>query len=520
MGGFFVMNFDNIKQPFVDLFPGDQSFNPQQRQTPGVLYSFVKATNFDNIQLLHFNQDLSQKIGLGSIQDDNDIQFLGGQYLPAHLNLYSTAYAGHQFGNWAGQLGDGRAILIGEVENSNIKTELQYKGAGATPYSRHADGRAVLRSSIREYLMSEAMFHLGVPTTRALSLVKSGEDVVRDMMYNGNPEYEDGAIVIRTAPTFLRFGHFELLASRNELETLKKLMDYTIEKYFPEVTSKDEPQKYIDWLNSIADKTIEMIVEWYRVGFVHGVMNTDNMSILGLTIDYGPFSFLDEYSLNFTPNTTDLPGRRYAFGKQGQIAQWNLWQLVNAVFPIIKDEKALQEILNNFGERFWKAHDEMMARKFGFDCFRVEDGPFFAEFQRIAERLSLDYTLFFNYLENLRLLKEDNFSVEEMSYLPIQDREVVLFQNFIHTYLDRISFNTISDEESIALMEKSNPKFVLRNYLLFECIEKVKNGDMTMFHQLWESLENPYKEIHPQFTGKRPDKFNSQPGCSTLSCSS
>ena len=514
------MKLNQIQQPFLVHFPGDHSFNPQQRQTPGFIYSLVKPESFHQTQLLHFNSQLSEEIGLGTIENSIDEDFLVAKFIPTHLQLYSTAYAGHQFGNWAGQLGDGRAILIGELDNGDFKTELQYKGAGATPYSRHADGRAVLRSSIREYLMSEAMFHLGVPTTRALSLSKTGEDVVRDMMYNGNPEYEDGAVIVRTAPSFLRFGHFELLSSRNELDVLKDLMDYTIHNYFPDITSNDDSEKYVQWIQTVVDLTIDMIVDWYRVGFVHGVMNTDNMSILGLTIDYGPFSFLDEYSLNFTPNTTDLPGRRYAFGKQGQIAQWNLWQLINAVFPIVNNEKALQDILNNFGDRFWNKHDEMMSKKFGFDEFRKEDGPFFVEFQRIAERLSLDYTLFFSYLENLRLQKDSNYSLRDISYLEITDSEEEMFELFINQYLERIKLNVISVEDSILLMKTTNPKFILRNYQLYECIEEVKHGKMTMFNDLWEALSNPYEIIHPKFHQKRPSKYNSEPGCSTLSCSS
>ncbi len=223
--------------------------------------------------------------------------------------------------------------------------------------------------------MSEAMFHLGVPTTRALSLAFTGEDVVRDIMYNGNPELEKGAVIIRTAASFIRFGHFELMSAQQEYKTLQDLTDFTIDHYFPEITSSGQ-QKYKDFFENICTRTADLMVEWFRVGFVHGVMNTDNMSILGLTIDYGPYSMMDEYDLNFTPNTTDLPGRRYAFGKQGQISQWNLWQLANALHPIIKDEKFLEDTLNRYGTYFWEAHDAMLCRKFGFDELRKDDEDF------------------------------------------------------------------------------------------------------------------------------------------------
>ena len=302
------MNLKNINQNFTQKFPGDFSENTMQRQTPEVLFCFIKPAEFDNTKLIDFNENLSVEIGLGALENDKD--FLVAQNLPSNVRTYATAYAGHQFGNWAGQLGDGRAIYAGEIINENHQTEIQWKGAGATPYSRHADGRAVLRSSIREYLMSEAMFHFGIPTTRALSITKTGEDVVRDMQYSGNPQKEQGAVVVRTAESFLRFGHFELLSARNQPALLKQLADYTIENFYPEVNSEKNHNKYLDWFQAVCDRTLKMIIHWYRVGFVHGVMNTDNMSILGLTIDYGPFSMMDGYDLEFTPNTTDLPGKR------------------------------------------------------------------------------------------------------------------------------------------------------------------------------------------------------------------
>ena len=217
------MNLDKITQQYLDKFPGDFSGNPMQRQTPKVLFSTTDIVEFQNTQLLVFNERLSEEIGLDKVENEEDLKFMNAERIPKNLKTYATAYAGHQFGNWAGQLGDGRAIFAGEIENSKgKKTELQWKGAGATPYSRHADGRAVLRSSVREYLMSEAMHHLGIPTTRGLSLSLSGEKVVRDMMYDGNPEYENGAVMMRTAESFLRFGHFELLSAQNEIETLQK----------------------------------------------------------------------------------------------------------------------------------------------------------------------------------------------------------------------------------------------------------------------------------------------------------
>lgn len=513
------MNIKRINQPFIKKFPGDFSNNPMQRNTPKVLFSTIKPAGFDHPQLIAFNEPLSEEIGLGKFEEKN-LDFLVGNNLPDNVQTYATAYAGHQFGNWAGQLGDGRAIIAGEItNNSGIRTEIQWKGAGATPYSRHADGRAVLRSSVREYLMSEAMYHLGVPTTRALSLAFTGEDVVRDIMYNGNPQLEKGAVVIRTAESFLRFGHFELISAQQEYKTLQDLLDFTIENYYPEITSSDT-QKYKDFFDAICTRTADLMVEWFRVGFVHGVMNTDNMSILGLTIDYGPYSMMDEYDLNFTPNTTDLPGRRYAFGKQGQISQWNLWQLANALHPIIKDEKFLENTLNRYGNYFWEAHDKMLCRKFGFDELRKDDEEFFTNWQGLMQELELDHTLFFNQLEKLTAdidLKE-HFST--ISYSFLNEEKLGKLKNFIKSYEARLSSNTTSREESLQIMAKSNPKFILRNYLLYECIEEISNGQTEMLNKLTKALKTPYEEVFSEFSTKRPSGYDDTAGCSTLSCSS
>ena len=511
------MNLKNINQNFTQKFPGDFSENTMQRQTPEVLFCFIKPAEFDNTKLIDFNENLSVEIGMGALENDKD--FLVAQNLPSNVRTYATAYAGHQFGNWAGQLGDGRAIYAGEIINENHQTEIQWKGAGATPYSRHADGRAVLRSSIREYLMSEAMFHLGIPTTRALSISKTGEDVIRDIQYSGNPQKEQGAVVVRTAESFLRFGHFELLSARNQTDLLKQLADYTIENFYPEVNSENNHNKYLDWFQAVCDRTLKMIIDWYRVGFVHGVMNTDNMSILGLTIDYGPFSMMDGYDLEFTPNTTDLPGKRYAFGKQGQISHWNLATLANAIFPLVNDADALEKILDNYGKKFWTDHDKMLANKFGLDEVLQEDERFFTDWQQLMQDLNLDYTLFFQSLEKPVLdIKIDDFS--NSFYRKLSESELSRLFNFIEKYQKRKHRNKISEQESLELMSKTNPKFILRNYLLFEAIQDAEQDNYERFFELKEALENPYENRFPQFNQKRPSKYDNQTGCSQLSCSS
>ena len=511
------MKINLITQKFTKLFPGDFSGSTMQRQTPDLMFCSVTPANFNDTELIDFNEKLSEEIGLGKLENDKD--FLAAQNLPENVQTYATAYAGHQFGNWAGQLGDGRAIYAGEIQNGKSQTEIQWKGAGATPYSRNADGRAVLRSSIREYLMSEAMYHLGVPTTRALSLSKTGEDVIRDIQYSGNPQKEPGAVVVRTAESFLRFGHFELLSARKQDDLLKQLADYTIGNFFPEIQSENNPKKYIDWFQAICDRTLKMIIDWYRVGFVHGVMNTDNMSVLGLTIDYGPYSMMDGYDLEFTPNTTDLPGRRYAFGKQGQIAHWNLATLANAIFSLINDAEVLEKILDDFGKQFWIQHDKMLADKFGFDEVSGEDEKFFTEWQQMMQDLNLDYSIFFQQLEiPVSDLKPEDFKAS--FYRNLTGDELKKLSDFIEKYQTRKLKNKISETESLELMSKTNPKFILRNYLLFEAIQDAEYGDYEMFFKLKKALENPYKNLYPEFNQKRPSKYDNQTGSSQLSCSS
>ena len=513
------MNLSKIQQPFTDQFPGDLSGNKMQRQTPKILFTKVETSEFPDPSLIHFNENLAKEIGLGTFEN-SDIQFLAAQDLPENIKTYATAYAGHQFGNWAGQLGDGRAIYAGEIKNYlGTSTELQWKGAGATPYSRSADGRAVLRSSVREYLMSEAMFHLNIPTTRALSLCFTGEMVNRDIMYNGNPAYEKGAVEMRTAESFLRFGHFELISSQKEIPLLTKLADFSILNYFPQIRSEGT-QKYKDLFENICKKTAELMVDWLRVGFVHGVMNTDNMSILGLTIDYGPYSMVDGFDLNFTPNTTDLPGRRYAFGRQAQVSQWNLWQLANALQPLIEDTEFLEKILEDYSSYFWEKHDEMMAKKFGFDEVLPEDDQFFIESQKLMTDLELDHTLFFQNLEKFAEGSILFLPLEEISYKILIDEDHQKVAEFLLKYSARSSKNLISKEESLALMKTHNPKFILRNYLLFECIEELNEGKNEKFNELWESLQDPYEEKFPKFSAKRPSIYDDVAGSSMLSCSS
>ncbi|MCP2044909.1 YdiU family protein [Pontibacter sp. HSC-36F09] len=509
------------RKEFVEAFAGDDSGTLTPRQTPGVLYSKAKPTPVEKVTLLAWSDALASDLGIAKPTEQQEIDILGGNRVTDTMYPYAACYAGHQFGNWAGQLGDGRAITLGEWEAPDGKTwELQLKGAGLTPYSRRADGRAVLRSSVREYLMSEAMYYLGIPTTRALSLVSTGEPVLRDMFYNGNAAYEPGAILMRAAPSFLRFGNFEMLNARKELDNLRQLVDWTISRYYPHITGE---KKVIDWFKEIVDRTAHLMVEWMRVGFVHGVMNTDNMSILGLTIDYGPYSFVDNYDLNFTPNTTDLPGRRYAFGKQPSIGYWNLGALAGALLPLT-DKDQLVATLETFKDVYWTAYYAMMGRKLGLDQVSQLDRDLISQFEKTLSELQPDMTIFYQLLIDLPLAVESEDAVADFFKRALYDdltaAQKTALYTLISNYLERLNTNKIKRSDSQEMMQKANPRFVLRNYLLHQAIEGLEKGDDTLFVKLQEAIKEPYSDKFDEFFQTRPEWASQKAGCSMLSCSS
>lgn len=511
-----------FKNEFVTNFDGDNSGSLQPRQTPGMLYSKALPTGVRKASLLAWSDELGTELEIEKPTEQKDIDILGGNLVTSSMQPYAACYAGHQFGNWAGQLGDGRAITLGELQTSGGQTwELQLKGAGRTAYSRRADGRAVLRSSVREYLMSEAMNYLGVPTTRALSLVSTGDMVMRDMFYDGNAEFEPGAIVMRVAPTFLRFGNFEMPSSRNEIDNLTKLVDWTIAKYYPHITGND---KILTWYKEVVDRTARLMVEWLRVGFVHGVMNTDNMSILGLTIDYGPYSFIDNYDPNFTPNTTDLPGRRYAFGRQASIGKWNLGCLGGAIAPLFTGTDELVKLLDTYDGVFWNGYYTMMANKTGLDESRPDDVKLFSSLEKTLQLTQADMTMFYQFLIELPAglnSKQEVFDhFKECFYKELSSEEVDAFFTVIQAYSKRIETNSTDRQETVKRMKASNPRFILRNYLLHQAIEDLNKGDDALFVKLQRAIKEPYSNRSDEFFVKRPSWATQKAGCSMLSCSS
>ncbi len=516
------LSFIQFKNDFVSTFAGDESGNLTPRQTPGLFYSKALPTAVKNVTLLAWSEDLAKELEIQKPTHQKEIDILGGNLVTSSMYPYAACYAGHQFGNWAGQLGDGRAITLGELQTSSRKVwELQLKGAGPTAYSRNADGRAVLRSSVREYLMSEAMYYLGVPTTRALSLVSTGELIMRDMFYDGNPEFEPGAIVMRVSPSFLRFGNFEMPAARGEVDNLRKLVDWTIDRYYPHITGED---KILAWYKEIVERTASLMVEWLRVGFVHGVMNTDNMSILGLTIDYGPYSFVDNYDPNFTPNTTDLPGRRYAFGRQASIAKWNLGCLGSAIAPLLQNTDELVKVLDGYDDFFASRFYLMMGNKLGLDEVKPDDNKLIGGLEKTLRMIKPDMTIFYQLLIDLPSDISDKQDVvdrfKESFYKELLQEEAQAFCNWMKAYVERINSNTITREGSIKRMKKANPHFILRNYLLHQAIEDLEKGDDKLFVKLREAMKEPYSSKYDEFFAKRPSWASQKAGCSMLSCSS
>lgn len=516
------LQFDNS---LPRALPRDPETKNRLRQVEGAIWSAVMPTPVSVPRVVVISADMLETLGL-SADDATTPEFaqvFSGNALLAGMEPHATNYGGHQFGSWAGQLGDGRAITLGEaVAPDGRHWELQLKGAGPTPYSRRADGRAVLRSSIREFLCGEAMHHLGIPTTRALSLIATGDEVVRDMLYDGHARPEPGAIVCRVAPSFLRFGHFELPSSRGDIELLRQLVDFTIERDFPHIEGEGEA-RCAAWFREIAERTARLMAEWMRVGFVHGVMNTDNMSILGLTIDYGPYGWIDDYDPDFTPNTTDAGGRRYRFGWQPRIALWNLQQLAAALSPLFADIAHLQEGLQAYGREFARADRDNIARKLGLsECDEVALA-LMRELQAWMHKSEVDMTIFFRSLSDhdadalVPELFADAFYDEAKG-----DAHAGELADWLQRYRQRVASDAFDAQTRCDTMRSANPKFILRNWLSQRVIEQAEAGDESGIAELLKVMRHPYDEQagRENFAAKRPDWARNKAGCSMLSCSS
>jgi uncharacterized protein YdiU (UPF0061 family) len=498
LAGLADLAFDNT---FVRELPGDPVLANIPRQVANACYTRVDPTPVAAPRLLAWSDALGELLG---VSKPSTAEVLAGNRVLPGMQPYAARYGGHQFGHWAGQLGDGRAITLAEVlATDGTRQELQLKGAGRTPYSRTADGRAVLRSSVREFVCSEAMHFLGVPTTRALSLVGSGEAVVRDMFYDGHPQPEPGAIVCRVAPSFVRFGNFQIL----EGDLLRQLADYVIRRHFP-------GHDYASWYQEVCRRTGTLMVDWMRLGFVHGVMNTDNMSILGLTIDYGPYGWLEGYDPHWTPNTTDAQGRRYAYGNQPAIAQWNLVRLAEALLPLMaKDE--LEKGLALYADTFNRGWSQALAQKLGLAALdQPGDDALTSELFSLLGEAETDFTIFFRSLATV--------SPQAPSVEPLRSAFYAQPAGGMAEWLRRYADRAIGETGRLERMNRANPKYVFRNYLAVQAIDALAQGDASVLERLMAVLARPYDEQpqHEDLAQRRPEWARARAGCSALSCSS
>ncbi|MGB3749846.1 MAG: YdiU family protein [Rhodanobacter sp.] len=518
----FNPRFDNA---FVRELPADPEQGAGLRQVEGALYSRVDPVPVAAPRVLAHSHEMAARLGFSEadVASAEFARVFGGNALLEGMQPWAANYGGHQFGHWAGQLGDGRAMSLGELVNAaGERWELQLKGAGQTPYSRGADGRAVLRSSVREFLCSEAMHHLGVPTTRALSLVGTGEQVVRDMFYDGHAAPEPGAIVCRAAPSFIRFGNFELRASRGDVALLRQLVDFTIRRDFPELSGQGETL-HAEWFAQVCERTATMIAHWMRVGFVHGVMNTDNMSILGLTIDYGPYGWVDNFDPDWTPNTTDAQRRRYRFGQQPDVAWWNLSRLAGALAPLFGDVAPLQTGLDRYADTYAAADRANIAAKLGLAECRDADVTLMQDLHGLMAAAEIDMTLWFRALADIDPRAPTLQPMDDAFYDEAKRREAEpALADWLTRYTARLADDPLAAWERRKRMQAANPKYVLRNYLAQQAIDQATAGDPAGIHELLDVMRHPYDDQpgREAFARRRPDWARHKAGCSMLSCSS
>ena len=444
------------------------------------------------------NEALRTELGWpAELFDDDHLQAFAGNALMAGSQPLATVYSGHQFGQWAGQLGDGRAIWLGEAASQQGPQEIQLKGAGRTPYSRGGDGRAVLRSSIREYLCSEAMHGLGIPTTRALCLVASPESVRRETL-------ETAAVVTRVAPSFLRFGHFEHFSALGDTDNLRKLADHAISNHLPECLERAtiwQGNVYAALLDVVQDRTARLLAQWQAVGFCHGVMNTDNMSLLGLTIDYGPFQFLDGFDPAHICNHSDHQGR-YAYGRQPNVAYWNLYCLAQALAPLIDDQELTLQVLEGYKTLFPRYLGDAMRAKLGLvgdlapESEREADWTLVEDVMQLMAAEKVDFTLFWRQLSQAVVLQSQATTLTDAGWSAVTD--LVLDRPRLLAWLARYTaragqghFGAMGQQ-----MLRTNPKFVLRNHLAEIAIRQAQAGDFSEIKTLYNLLKSPFDE-HP-----------------------
>ncbi|MCG2584693.1 YdiU family protein [Massilia sp. TS11] len=474
--------------------PDALRFNNRFASLPEHFYTRLNGSGLPDPYLVGVSPSAAQLLGLDPAQltAPESLAVLAGQRAPAAAAPLAAVYSGHQFGVWAGQLGDGRAILLGDVETPEGPMELQWKGAGLTPYSRMGDGRAVLRSSIREFLCSEAMHALGIPTTRALSVVGSDLGVVRESI-------ETAAVVIRMAPSFVRFGSFEHWYYGKHNAALRQLADHVIAHFYPELAEADNPYQAL--LAEVTRRTGKLIAQWQAVGFMHGVMNTDNMSILGQTLDYGPFGYMEAFDAHHICNHSDNSGR-YSYANQPRIGEWNCFALGQALVPLIGSVDATHAALEAYGPAYSTAMDELLHAKLGLKATLDQDEDFFNAMYAMLQATRVDYTLFFR---RLAAIRRDDPAQDG----PVRDLFIdrAACDAWLVQYRARLRQEDSADAPRQAAMRAVNPKYVLRNYLAQVAIEKAQNKDFSEVQRLLSVLAKPYdeQEEHAAYAALPPD---------------
>jgi len=478
-----TLNTLSLKSSYLDL---DDEF-----------YDICETTALDAPYLISFNTQAAEliKLDADTKEDPRLIELLNGTYIPKGGKAFAMCYAGHQFSHYASRLGDGRAHNLGSVNGWHLQT----KGSGETLYSRTADGRAALPSSIREYLMSEAMHHLGIPSTRALGIIGSKTKLLRN-----NIEY--AAIVMRMSPSWVRFGTFEYFYYFKEHDKLKALSDYVIAESYPHLTQDED--KYFKFFTEVLECTASLIAAWQSIGFCHGVMNTDNMSIAGLTIDYGPYAMLDDFKFGFVCNSTDKAGR-YAYGEQPNIAYWNLTKLAQALSPLI-DSTRMDKKLEEYGESIYpNAYIDIMCKKLGLELRLQDDQQLITTLIGTLQDAYIDHTQFFRALSRY---DGERMSIFELAMNPVP------FDTWLTLYDTRLAKESLSQKDRHTAMIQTNPKYILKNYMLDKAITAVKCGDFTMVETLLHIAQHPYDELpeYEKFAGETPEEHKNI----TLSCSS
>jgi hypothetical protein len=472
----------------------DLQFDNSFARLPAAFYERRAPTGMPHPHLIAFNSDAGALIDLrpGEETRDGFLQFASGNALLGGMEPVAAIYAGHQFGTFVSQLGDGRAILLGEVINSaGAPWELQLKGAGQTAFSRFADGRAVLRSTIREYLCSEAMHALGIPTTRALAMTGSSQAVYRETI-------ETAAVLVRMAPTFIRFGSFELFASRRQTAEIQTLADYVIDRFL--TTAGTGSERYANFFAEVVTRTARLMAAWQSVGFAHGVMNTDNFSITGLTLDYGPFGFLDAYEPGFICNHTDAGGR-YAFDAQPTIGLWNCYALANALTSLVP-KSALESTLATYEETYRQAYIGRMRAKLGLAYAREGDTGLVLDLLKLLAAARADHTRFFRAFCDIdRISSPADDGVAEM----FADRDG--WYAWQERYRARLAAESASENDRRAAKRAVNPKLVLRNYLAQVAIEHAQRGDFSEINRLHAALRRPFDDVseYDSYAAPPPD---------------